>query len=75
MDHLKIERINELARKQKEEGLTPEEAMEQAVLRRENIEAVKENLRASLHRMKIQNPDGSVIDVGKRHEEKMRKKD
>lgn len=72
MDHIKIERINELARKKKTEGLTPEEAMEQAVLRREYIEAMKDNLRESLNRIKIQNPDGSIIDVKKRHEEKMK---
>ena len=63
MDHIKIERINELARKKKTEGLTPEEAMEQAVLRREYIEAMKDNLRESLNRIKIQNPDGSIIEV------------
>ena len=72
MDHIKIERINELARKKKTEGLTPEEAMEQAVLRREYIEAMKDNLRESLNRSKIQNPDGSIIDVKKRHDEKMK---
>ena len=72
MDHIKIERINELARKKKTEGLTPEEAMEQAVLRREYIEAMKDNLRESLNRIKIQNPDGSIIDVTKRHDEKMK---
>ena len=72
MDHIKIERNNELARKKKAEGLTPEEAMEQAVLRREYIEAMKDNLRESLNRIKIQNPDGSIIDVKKRHDEKMK---
>lgn len=72
MDHIKIERINELARKKKTEGLTPEEAMEQAVLRREYIEAMKDNLRESLNRIKIQNPDGSIVDVKKRHDEKIK---
>lgn len=72
MDQTKIDRINELARKQKAEGLTPEEAMEQAVLRREYIDAIKNNLRGSLNSMKIQNPDGSIIDVKKRHDEKMK---
>lgn len=72
MEQSKIDRINELARKKKAEGLTPEEAMEQAELRREYIEAIKENLRGSLNNMKIQNPDGSIIDVKKRHDEKMK---
>lgn len=37
----KIARINELARKKKAEGLSPEETREQAALRREYIDAVK----------------------------------
>jgi uncharacterized protein YnzC (UPF0291/DUF896 family) len=43
-----IKRINELAKKQKTVGLTPEETEEQKVLRRLYIDAVKENLRATL---------------------------
>ena len=37
----KIARINELAKKKKTEGLTPEEAVEQAKLREEYIEGIK----------------------------------
>lgn len=44
----KIKRINELARKQKAEGLTEEEKAEQAVLRREYIESYKRSLIAQL---------------------------
>lgn len=43
-----VERINFLAKKAKEQGLTEEEKLEQAKLRREYIESVKANLRASL---------------------------
>ena len=43
-----VERINFLAKKSREEGLTEEEKVEQAKLRREYIDSVKRNLRASL---------------------------
>ena len=48
----KIERINELARKKKSEGLTAEEAVEQKKLYREYIDAFKENLRFQLDMIK-----------------------
>ena len=44
---MNIERINELARKSRAEGLTPEEKAEQQKLRQEYIAAVKMNLRHS----------------------------
>jgi 5-formyltetrahydrofolate cyclo-ligase len=43
-----IDRINFLAKKSREEGLTEEEKVEQAKLRREYIDSVKNNLRAAL---------------------------
>ena len=49
MDNIKIDRINTLAHKQKSVGLTEEEKKEQAELRKEYLEAVKENLRQSLN--------------------------
>lgn len=48
MDKKKIERINELARKSREDGLTEAEKEEQAVLRREYIESFKISLRSQL---------------------------
>ena len=44
----KIDRINELARKAKAEGLTPEELKERDALRREYIDSVVGNLRQEL---------------------------
>lgn len=58
-----IERINELYRKSKAEGLTNEEAMEQARLRKEYIDAMHNNLRGMLNQVKIQNPDGTITDL------------
>lgn len=66
-----LDRINELYRKSKAEGLTEEEAAEQKRLRAEYVAAFRENLRGTLDSIKIQNPDGSIIDVKKRHDEKM----
>jgi len=48
MEQYKIDRINALAKKSKNEGLTEEEKQEQAVLRREYIDAVKASLCANL---------------------------
>ena len=50
----KIARINELAAKAKtEEGLTEEEKLEQQLLRREYIDAMKANVRSQLERVKF----------------------
>lgn len=68
-----IERINELYRKSKAEGLTNDELEEQKRLRQEYIQAFRNNLRGTLETIKIQNPDGTIIDVKKRHDEKMEK--
>lgn len=58
MDQKKIDRINALARKQKQEGLTEEERKEQALLRREYIDSVTGNLRAQLDNTWVLGPDG-----------------
>ena len=67
-----INRINELYHKSKAEGLTPEEAKDQIELRKEYVAAFRNNLRGTLDTKKIKNPDGSIIDVKKRHDEKMK---
>ena len=67
-----INRINELYHKSKAEGLTPEEAKEQIELRKEYVAAFRNNLRGTLDTIKIKNPDGSIIDVKKRHDEEMK---
>lgn len=54
----KVARINALARKARTEGLTEAEKAEQAALRREYVEAVKQSLQANLDNMFIQTPDG-----------------
>ena len=54
-----IARINELYHKSKKEGLTPEEKKEQATLRGAYIASIRENLRANLEKIQIENPDGN----------------
>lgn len=49
----KIDRINELARKKKEIGLTEDEADEQMTLRAEYLSAVRTNLKAQLDNIEI----------------------
>lgn len=67
MDELRIQRINELARKSKAEGLTTAEKEEQAALRREYIEAIRMNLRGQLDNINIQEKDGSVTNLGEKY--------
>ena len=58
-----IARINELARKQKAEGLTEEEKAEQLKLRGEYINAYKQSLIAQLENTHILEPDGTKRKV------------
>lgn len=48
----KMDRINELARKKKAEGLTPEETKEQEILRKEYIVAFRAQIRGQLDNIK-----------------------
>lgn len=69
MNQEKINRINVLYKKSKNEGLTKEEALEQKQLRQEYIMAIRRNLRGTLNNVSILNPDGSVTDLSKKSEE------
>ena len=56
----KVARINELARKSRTpEGLTEAEKTEQAALRREYVDAVKQSLRGQLDHTTVIEPDGT----------------
>lgn len=65
MTEEKIKRINELAKKQKTEGLTEEEKAEQFKLRREYIDSFKQSLVAQLENTYIVEPDGTKKKVTK----------
>ena len=64
MDQKKIDRINELARKSKAEGLTLEEKEEQTQLRNDYRHAVVGNLNVMLENTYIMTPDGKKRKVG-----------
>ena len=64
----KIDRINFLARKKKEEGLTESELQEQAILRREYIESYKQRLISHLDNNNILEPDGTKKKLTRKHE-------
>ena len=70
MEQKKIERINELARRSKAEGLTEEEKKEQALLRKQYVADVKKNLAAQLNNIDMVNPDGSVENLGDKYGKK-----
>ena len=67
MDKSRIDRINELYRKSRAEGLSEVEKMEQQILRKEYIDAIKRNLSSQLDNISIQEKDGSITDLGKKH--------
>jgi uncharacterized protein YnzC (UPF0291/DUF896 family) len=68
MDQKDIDRINELYHKYKAGSITEEEAEERARLRKEYVEALRRNLRASLDSTKIQYPDGRLESLKSRAE-------
>ena len=59
MEQFKLDRINELARKAKTEGLTEAEKAEQHTLRAEYIAAYRKSLRAQLENMVLVDEDGN----------------
>lgn len=66
MEQSKIDRINELARKKKAEGLTDAEIAEQAELRKEYLAAIRASVVSSLDSTVIQYPDGSQKKLSKK---------
>lgn len=67
MNESRIARINELYHKMKTVGLNEEEKKEQAMLRKEYIEAIRADLKSTLDHVSIVNPDGSIEELKKKN--------
>lgn len=66
MDPRKVERINELARKSKGEGLTETEKAEQKKLREEYIQSWRNGMRQTLDSVRYVEEDGSKTPLKKK---------
>ena len=66
MEQMKLDRINELAKKAKTEELSPEEKAEQKKLREEYILEFRAGMRGILDNTYIQYPDGTKKKVEKK---------
>ena len=66
MEKEQIERINELARKKKAEGLTEEELAEQAALRAQYLKEFRANMEATLQAVRVEQEDGTYKPLEKK---------
>ena len=62
-----IDRINTLYHKSQATGLTEEEKVEQAELRKKYIEAIRTSMRSNLNNISIKEKDGTITDLGKKY--------
>ncbi|MCI6043626.1 DUF896 domain-containing protein [bacterium] len=72
MNQKGIDRINELAKKSKTTGLTPDEKEEQMKLRKEFIAEIRMNLKSQLDNIDIKEKDGSITNLGEKYGNKTR---
>lgn len=56
-----INRINELSKKKKEEGLTKEEAKERAELHQKYLEIFREGFKQQIENTKVLDPEGNDV--------------
>ena len=66
MKQERIDRINELYHKSQGEGLTDAEKEEQARLRKEYVQIVRQNFRSQLDNIDIENEDGTITNLGEK---------
>ncbi|PRY84106.1 DUF896 family protein [Alkalibacterium olivapovliticus] len=65
LEKKKLDRINDLVRKERNEGLTEEEKTEQKALREEYIQAFRSGMKNQIEGMKIVDPDGNDVTPDK----------
>lgn len=65
LDKEQLDRINELVRKDREQGLTPEEKQEQKELREKYIKAFRSGMRNHIEGMKVVDPEGNDVTPDK----------
>ena len=67
MNDSRLDRINALYHQSQNEGLSEAEKEEQRILRQEYVAAVRANLRGQLNNISIQNPDGTIENLGEKY--------
>jgi len=67
MENKKLDRINTLAKKSREAGLTEEEKLEQKKLREEYIAEYRRGLQMQLDNMYVLDKDGNERKLGKKN--------
>lgn len=65
-----IKRINELAKKKKEQGLTADEQAEQKELYKKYLKNFRQNFEKQLDNTDVEYPDGRVVPFKKMRNEK-----
>lgn len=66
LEHEKILRINELAKKKRTVGLTPEELSEQQVLRAQYLSEFRQNMEETLKAVRVEQQDGTYVPLKKK---------
>ncbi|GMQ60025.1 DUF896 family protein [Vallitalea sediminicola] len=63
MEEKKIDRINELYKKNKIEGLTDDEKIEQSLLREEYLNSVRKNFKSTMNTIKLKDEKGNITPL------------
>ncbi|EXJ24150.1 hypothetical protein ADIAL_0281 [Alkalibacterium sp. AK22] len=61
LEKAKLDRINELVRKERNDGLNDQEKEEQKSLREEYIQAFRSGMKNQIEGMKVVDPDGQDV--------------